>query len=653
MAHLKLSMVLKETGYDRETSRRFQVYLTNSLEEHHPDTNTIFAQWLSNEANEANRVKRDTPVMVIMGNPPYSVSSNNKGEWIQDLIADYKKDLNEKNIQPLSDDYIKFIRYGQHFIDKNGEGILAYISNNSFIDGLIHRRMRNNLINIYDKIYILNLHGDDKKKKSISKKVKDENVFDIQQGVSINLFIKNKEVSKSKRQLFYYSLIGKRCAKYEFLSQKKLEEISWNPVKCKQPYYFFEPKNFELSNTYDEWFSLKKIFLKHSLGIEFGSKKHLVSVNKRSLCNFVETKLLNKDVSDDTLKTNYGLKTTSGWRFEDQRKKSLKRGYQSDFIKECLSSPFNKKYTYHSNILRRPQLDVLRNLHYNNVALLTLRQTRASEFGCVFVTNSVYSKDAVSIIDRTTGFPLYLYPETNGQQTLDGKPERKPNLDPGIVQKIADGLGFKFVPERPTPPSKAGHPSREGISRPETFAPINLLDYIYAVLHSPTYREKYKEFLKIDFPRVPYPNDVEKFWKLVKLGGELRKIHLLEHPVVDNFITTFPKSGTNEITKRLTKTQPGFIPYEEDDTEDGADHRYPNEPLGKVQINKKQYFGRVPQKAWNFYIGGYQPAQKWLKDRRGREGLNVEEVRHYQKIIIALMETDRLMQEIDEIDLDE
>jgi predicted helicase len=191
MAHLKLDMLLTETGFKPTKDQRFRVFLTNSLEEHHPDTGTLFASWLSAEANEANYIKRDTPVMVVLGNPPYAVSSSNKSPWIQNLIADYKKDLKERKIN-LDDDYIKFIRYGQHFIDKTGEGILAYISNNSFIDGITHRRMREELLKSFDKIYILDLHGNSKKKEVCPDGSPDQNVFDIMQGVSINIFVKKR-----------------------------------------------------------------------------------------------------------------------------------------------------------------------------------------------------------------------------------------------------------------------------------------------------------------------------------------------------------------------------------------------------------------------------------------------------------------------------
>ena len=211
---------------------------------------------------------------------------------------------------------------------------------------------------------------------------------------------------------------------------------------------------------------------------------------------------------------------------------------------------------------------------------------------------------------QITFFPLYLYPENGDQQTTNGTPKREPNLKSAIVKQIAKGLGLQFTNEKE---------DTKG-----TFAPIDLLDYIYAVLHSPTYREKYKEFLKIDFPRVPYPKDPKTFWQLVKLGREIRQIHLLESPKVDEYITQYPIDGDNVVEKS----------------------KYVK---GRVYINDTQYFDNVPEVAWEFYIGGYQPAQKWLKDRKKRK-LDFDDILHYQKIIVALTETDRLMKAIDKID---
>jgi predicted helicase len=259
MAHLKIDMLLQETGFKPTKNQRLKIYLTNSLEEYHEDDRTLFAlaRWLSEEAQQANDVKRDTPVMVVMGNPPYAVSSSNKSDWIQNLVADYKKDLNEKNIQPLSDDYIKFIRFGQHFIDKTGEGILAYISNNSFIDGLIHRQMRKHLLESFDKIYILDLHGNAKKKEVSPDGTPDQNVFDIMQGVSINLFIKtNKKKKKELAKVFHYDLFGKREVKYDFLNENSVKKIEWNNLDYAEPNYYFVKKDFAGGSEYEEGFKL-------------------------------------------------------------------------------------------------------------------------------------------------------------------------------------------------------------------------------------------------------------------------------------------------------------------------------------------------------------------------------------------------------------
>ena len=208
---------MTETGFTNPNNTRFKIFLTNSLEEAHENQFNLFSQWLSQEANEANAIKKDTPVMCVIGNPPYSVSSNNKSPWIENLVADYKKNLNERNIQPLSDDYIKFIRFGQHFIEKNREGILAYISNNSFIDGIIHRQMRKNLLETFDKIFILDLHGNSKKQEVCKDGSPDQNVFDIMQGVSINIFVKSQKKNKNELgKVFHFDLQGKEMTNIHF-----------------------------------------------------------------------------------------------------------------------------------------------------------------------------------------------------------------------------------------------------------------------------------------------------------------------------------------------------------------------------------------------------------------------------------------------------
>jgi len=619
MAHLKLELLLRETGYKPKKEQRLNIYLTNSLEEHHPETGTLFANWLSTEANEANHIKRDTPVMVVLGNPPYSVSSTNKSEWIEKLIYDYKKDLNERNIQPLSDDYIKFIRYGQYLIEKNGEGILAFISNNSFIDGIIHRQMRKTLLEIFDKIYIFNLHGNLKKKESAPDGSKDQNVFDIMQGVSINIFVTSGKNKKTQLATVYNKdLYGLRGKKYTSLFTDKIATIKWDLVNTCEPYYFFVGKDFRLEKKFNTGIPVNKLFKIYNTGIETGRDSFFIDFENVNLKNRIKSVF--GDLSNDSVLRKYNIKDNSNFRFKENLERSE---YDSTKIVKILYRPFDIRYTYYDpTIQRRPSFEASRNLIFKNMALITCRQQSTYNFQHVFISNVITERCAVSLQTKETGyiFPLYIYPEKYDKKTNEVSNERTPNLNKFIVNQISERLGLKFISVNKKINS--------------TFTSIDILDYLYAVLHSPKYREKYKEFLKIDFPRVPYPKDKKIFWKLVKLGGELRQIHLLESPKVERFITTYPVDGDNTVTRRMIKND--------------FEITNPQRGLGRVWINDIQYFDKVPVIAWEFYIGGYQPAQKWLKDRKGRE-LSFEDIQHYQKIIVALYETDRIMEEIDKI----
>lgn len=613
MAHLKLDLLLRETGYKPTKEQRFRIYLTNSLEEHHHDTGTLFANWLSTEASEANLVKKDTPVMCVFGNPPYSVSSTNKGEWIESLLKDYKKDLKERNIQPLSDDYIKFIRYGQYYIDKNGSGVLAYISNNSFIDGIIHRQMRKNLLQSFDKIYILDLHGSAKKNEVSLDGGKDENVFDIQQGVSISFFVKTGKKKKNElAEVFHNNLFGAREFKYGELNQNTIGKLCWEKLDCISPNYFFTRKNFSGIEEYNKGFSLDKLFSLNASGIKTQRDDASIKLTE------VECKDIKKDflnLSNNELIEKYGFKDVRDWKI-DYAKNDLSNN--PILSKKLLYRPFDFRcmnYTGKTKgIMGYPRFEVMRHLLKNNYALLTCRQQSTFNFQHIFVSKHIADMCSISLQTKETGyvFPLYFYPESSRQQNLELTQERIPNLKREVIQQISKEIQLTFTIEKE--------------ETKNSFAPIDILDYIYAVLHSPSYREKYKEFLKIDFPRVPYPTDQDTFWQLVKLGGELRQIHLLESPVVNDRITTYPVPGSNEVDK-------------------------PKFDNGRVYINKEQYFEGVPLVAWEFYIGGYQPAQKWLKDRKNRE-LSFEDILHYQKIIVALAETNRLMKEIDKIDFE-
>jgi predicted helicase len=638
MAHLQLDLLLTGTGYKPTTNQRFRVYLTNSLEEHHQDTGTLFANWLSTEANEANHIKRDTPVMCVIGNPPYAVSSTNKNEWIQNLIADYKKDLNERKIN-LDDDYIKFIRYGQHYIDKNGSGILAYISNNSFIDGITHRQMRKNLLESFDKIYILDLHGNAKKKEVCPDGSADQNVFDIMQGVSINIFVKTGNKKKNELgQVFHSNLQGKREYKYQTLNVNSIQSFEWKNLEFTKPNYFFVPKDFDKIIQYEKGFRIDEVFIENIAGVETVRDALTLHFNNESLKNVVND-FLNLDEVEIAKK--YNTEDARDWKIS-RAKEDVKLNIDNPKVWQNIDyRPFDIRKTFYSGkqngFVCNGRYKVMKHMLSPNITLVFERQAQIGDFTNIFISDklvechvqgTMFSKSYIS--------PLYLYLEANGQQTIEQTTERTPNLNPEIVKQIAEKLGLIYSPN-PKNPFETGKDIllKATQNTPNSFVPaknhsllnpVDILDYIYAVLHSPKYREKYKEFLKIDFPRVPYPKDQDTFWQLVKLGEEIRQIHLLENPTVEKYITQYPIDGNNVVGK--TKYQDG-----------------------KVYINDTQYFDNVPQIAWEFYIGGYQPAQKWLKDRKGRK-LEFDDILHYQKIIVALSETDRLMKEIDKIEIE-
>jgi len=607
MAHLKLDMLLQQTGYQSSGNKRLRIYLTNSLEEAHAKTEIPFAQWLSDEANEANRIKQDVPVMVVLGNPPYSVSSQNKGKWINELLFDYKQGLNERNIQPLSDDYIKFIRYGQYFIEKNGEGILAYISNNSFIDGLIHRQMRKYLLETFDKIYILNLHGNSKKKEVCPNGSKDENVFDIMQGVSINVFVKTGKKKKNELgKVFHYDLFGKREVKYETLLENTIQKLNWQQLKFEDDNYFFVPKDFALKEEYEKGFKIDELFNLYSTGLQTKRDLLFIDTDKLLLKQRLSC-LLSGNLSNEFI-NRYNIQNSSSYNILQKIKKV---SFDENKIRLMCYRPLDVNYIYYDdNLIGRSYINIMKHfIKGENIGLLTCRQQSTFDFQHIFLTNLIADMCSVSSQTKETSyiFPLYLYLEGDIVDGIRMPDKKAPNLNEAIVKEISQRIGLQFTGEKE--------------ETENTFAPIDILDYIYAILHSPSYRERYKEFLKIDFPCVPYPENAEQFWKLVELGGKLRRLHLMEDVKPQEGLANYPVNGSNEIEKPE---------YEND----------------KVWINDKQYFDHVLPEAWNFYIGGYQPAQKWLKDRKGRT-LNFEDIRHYQKIIRVLKETGEVMKEID------
>ncbi len=419
-------------------------------------------------------------------------------------------------------------------------------------------------------------------------------------------------------QVLHFDLYGRREDKYDFLHNNSISTIDWNELSPVEPYNFFVPKDFDNANEYENGFKVDEMFTKYSSGIESQKDNIAVQISKKEINQIIEDFT---NLSEMDLANKYKLKDARDWKISTSKIDVIKNGKEK--ISRILYRPFDIRFSYLSGtskgLVAYPRYEISKNLLKQNIALLTCSRQTSFDFQHCFISKYPTERCTVSLQTGEVGyvFPLYLYSESSGQQSNEQTAVRTPNLNMEIVNKISEGLGLAFTSEI----------VGTGLDLSKnTFAPIDILDYIYAVLHSPTYREKYKEFLKIDFPRVPYPKDKETFWKLVKLGGELRQIHLLESPFTENYITQYPVDGNNEVTKPVFKE-------------------------GAVFINDSQYFANVPEVAWNFYIGGYQPAQKWLKDRKGRK-LEFDDILHYQKIIVALTETNRIMKEIDEIEIE-
>ncbi len=609
MCHLKLDLLLQDTGYiTTNKTNRFNVYLTNALEKDET-TKYPLLDWLSEEAKQAGRIKSETPIMVVVGNPPYSGESAN-GSLFNDNLEDYKKEssgerLQEKNPKWINDDYVKFIRLSQEFIDKNKEGILAFVNNHAYLDNPTFRGMRYSLLKSFDKLYVINLHGNSKRLDTCQDGTKDENVFNIQQGVSINIFIKTGNKNSNKlAKVYYHELKGLRNEKYEYLNNHEIDNIEFCELSPTAPFYFLIPKDFTDKDCYDKGISLKELFLSSSVGIVTSRDDFVVANSKELLSNKLKTFY---SMNSHDIRSHYKLKESKNFNIDNILKTT---SYSNNYIYPISYRPFDDKYIYYNvSLIERSREITMKQFHRDNLGLVFRRQQLDKTQSYYFVSKYMMA-DGYIRSDSKGGesiAPLYVY--DNSEQVSFFENNRKPNLNMGIVHSLETSLKLTFTPEKET---------SEG-----TFAPIDILDYVYGVLHSNKYRAKYKEFLKIDFPRIPYPANSKYFFEVAELGKQLRQIHLMEAPEIKNLITSYLVSGDNEVEK-------------------------PEYKEGKVYINKMQYFDNVPELAWNFYIGGYQPAQKWLKDRKGRI-LSYDEIMHYQKIIVALVKTHELMQSIDKI----
>jgi predicted helicase len=666
IAHLKLGMQLQQTGYQFDSDQRLGVYLTNTLEEAAKKSEQLISGWIADEANAAAKIKQDEPIMVVLGNPPYSGHSANRS-WVevkvtkgqqyvgdfgleQGRVTEIKKKaasdgvvevptfighliqdyyvvdgawLDEKNPKWLQNDYVKFIRFAQWRIDKTGEGIIGFITSNSYLFSPTFRGMRQSLMQSFNEIYIYDLHGNSNKKECALDGGEDKNVFDIVEGVSLILCVKEKRNKKLAR-VFHADLLGTREAKYKRLAETDVNETAWAELKPASLNYLFVPQSTKGHAEYKKAWSVADIFPVNSWGIATRKDYLLVDFDHKSLVDKF-TDILTLSAVEAISK--YGIKEGPHWDFRSAKAELNPNVAQT--VKQVLFRPFDTRYVFYDKVMIERgdhRYPLMRHMLKPNLSLISVRRVETfAGFDHVFCTKDLSVLHTVSMKEGNFVFPLYLYDEDEAElkkrgggtmlmalfESSPGYSVRRANLNPKFIADLTQRLGLKWLPV-------------DSGDLKKTVGPEDVFNYSYAVFHSPAYRERYAEFLKIDFPRMPLTSDLKLFRTLAAKGAELVALHLLESPKLDTFITEFNVKGSNEVEK---------VQYTDDDQ--------------RVWINPKQFFGGVPKAVWEFHVGGYQVCEKWLKDRKGRK-LTYEDTQHYQKTVVALSETIRLMTEIDE-----
>lgn len=604
IAHLKLSQFLHDKGYMMRPEQRLQIFLTNTLEPIEPQPNFLLPA-LSNEVEQAQKVK-DKPILVITGNPPYSGHSLNKGKWITDLIETYKqvdgKGLGEKNPKWLQDDYVKFIRFAQWKMDQVEEGIVGIITNHSFLDNPTFRGMRQSLMQTFNQIYVLDLHGNSKKKEIAPDGGKDENVFDIEQGVCISLLVRKKDL---ERKIFHADFWGKRKDKYRACLDADFNRVDWQEIKPQGPFYLLIPQDETQRGEYEKGWKITDIFPVNSVGIVTARDELTIQFSRKDVLKVIKDFSI-LPIEEARRKYNLG-KDARDWKVNLAQEDLKNSGLNEEKIVPITYRPFDVRQTYYTGKSRgfhcMPRGEVMRHmLAGENIAIITSRLTKGEAFKHAQVTNKIVEVICMSPKTSNNGFvfPLYLYnfPDEKKHKNGDffGDKDRIENLAPEFRKFIDNKYRHHYSPEE-------------------------VLGYIYAVLHSPAYRERYAEFLKMDFPRIPFVDDRKRFEKLSKLGWELVQAHLLKE------IPTTPKV---EITKGSDLVEKPIY---------GATNK-------RLYINTEQYFSPVPEDVWNFHIGGYQVLDKYLKSRKGRK-LNLDEKENVMNVVKVLKFTINQMEKID------
>lgn len=600
MCHLKIDMTLRELGYvPSEKPPRTSVYLTNSLEEGDAANQTLpFAQWLSNEVKHANTIKTDMPIMCVIGNPPYAAKSANTGDWITGLIEDYKYingvHFGEKK-HWLHDDYVKFVRMSEHFISKNGEGVIGFITNHGYLTNPTFRGMRHHLMKTFDKIFVLDLHGNSNKREVCPDGTPDKNVFDIRQGTAILIAVKTSQ-DESLARVYHHELWGDRAGKYARLVNGSIMLSTFTEIYPQDRFFMFSNIDMSIFNQYDQGFSIDKFMPTQCTGI-ITARDHLaVDLTKNELVQKIE-EFLDDEKSPEQARAQYFPKKTSAkypagdtrdWKLVERRKKLKSKSWTSS-VKPILFRPFDTRHIcYDGDMVDWPRFEVMRTFNYGtNFALLVPRMT-SDEFSPL-VTDKIVSNKTASRYDQTYFFPLYVYLDT---QVVGGS--RVINYDNELFERLKIlGTFNGRIPDE-----------------------MDAFDYIYGTLSSRTYRKQFSDFLEIDFPKIPWPLTPIAFWEKVSLGKALRELHLMSSmPAISGAII----EGDGDLI---------IGNYQHKDN--------------NVYINNSQRICNISNDIWEFQIGGYQPAQKWLKDRIGRK-MTFDDIKAYRLVLYIISETERLL----------
>ena len=608
VGHLKMSFLLEELGYKLKEDDRFKLYLTNALEmEELAQTELPGMVSLSEESHLAGEVKKEQPILVILGNPPYSGISANMGDWITGLIEDYKyvdgKHFGEKK-HWLHDDYVKFIRFAQWKISQIGEGVVGFITNHSYLDNPTFRGMRHSLLATFNEIYILDLHGGSSKKEECPDGSKDVNVFDIRQGTAIAIFIKKKE-KEEECKVYHFEIWGLKEKKYDWLSENDIKIDKWKKLNPTSPYYFFIPREEKGKDFYEKCLKITNIFPVNCVGIVTARDKFVIDFYMEPLKRRIEM-FRNLSMPDELIKQTFKLKDTSTFKFRKSREALSKDENWEQYFTEILYRPFDKRNIYYTNIIvERPLLEVMRHMMQENLGILTCRQQNKVGFYHILVCEGIVESCVVSNKTREINylFPLYLYPDIDKKDIfshLKERKERQPNIIPELFLSLSEV--YKKEPK-----------------------PEEIFYYIYAVLYSNIYRTKYTEFLKIDFPRIPFTKDYKLFIKTTEYGRRLVDIHLLKSKELNMPVAKFQGKDDNKVEK---------LRYDEKEK--------------RVYFNQSQYFEGITREIWQYQIGGYQVCDKWLKDRKGRI-LTLGDIKHYCKIVTAIKKTIEIQKYIDRL----